>query len=184
MDVCTVGLWRAAERNWQRARQAGDRLALAQGAEVNGNLLYIPVCQAILAAAVEARVGVASDTIQLARLDSLAASSPPTNAYIMLAANLTVARLREARGDIAGALAAVRRRSFAPEFGAVGLSTYLREEGRLAERRGEHALARAAYEKYLSLRTKPDEHLQPQVQGIRAALDALMDRSDRRALPR
>ena len=186
MDVCTVGLWRALERDWSRVKRAASRLAQATGTEVSGSLQYIPVCQATLSALVEAETGGPAASAELARLDSLAASYPPTNAYIMFAANMTIARLKEAQNDLASALAAVRRRSFASDYGAVGLSTFLREEGRLAERTNDLAAARAAYARYLALRRTPDPQLEAEVGRIRTALQSMVDRDNpgARSVPR
>jgi hypothetical protein len=54
---------------------------------------------------------------------------------------LVMARLRESHGDTTGALAWVRRRPGAGSTQHVLLSTYLREEGRLAALAGDHVAA-------------------------------------------
>jgi hypothetical protein len=87
--------------------------------------------------------------------------------------NLVVARLKEARGDLQGALAATRRRIYfyaEPLF----LSTYLREEGRLAALTGDRAGAIRAYQHYLALRSDPDPALKPEVTQVRAELAGLV----------
>jgi predicted Ser/Thr protein kinase len=173
LDVCTVGLWRAAAQDWARVRTAITRLAGAQGTDRGGGVMFIPVCRAILDAVTAGGSNPEAETLELRHLDSLAASAPPTIGYIMFAANVTVARLKEGRGDISGALAAVRRRSFATDFGAIGLSTYLREEGRLAALAGDTAGARTAYAKYLALRSNPEPRLEDEVRRVRSAFAAL-----------
>jgi hypothetical protein len=173
-DICTVGLWRAGEGRWEAVRQAAGRLARAEGAADRGATGFIPLCEGILEARVEATAGGPAAASALARLDSLAANAPVTNGYILLAANLTVAALREAQGEIPAALAAVRRRSYAPGFGEVGLSTYLREEGRLAELAGERDAAIRAYQKFLALRRDPEPRLRGQRDVVRQALQALL----------
>jgi len=176
MDLCTVGLWRAAHEDWTRVRVAAKRLARVPGADREGATWYIPVCQAILEAQLESGVASPRAAVALARLDTLALNRPPTNAYVLLAANLTVAALKESSGDVAGALAAVRRRSLAQDQGAgaaVGLSTLLREEGRLAALTGDREGATEAYAKYLALRRQPLPRLAPEVARVRASLAAL-----------
>ena len=173
MDVCTVGLWRAAHEDWTGVRSAIQRLARIRGAEDQGGSWFVPICRAILQTQLESALGSPGATAALARLDTLAFNRPTTNAYVVLAANLTVAALKEAAGDVNGALAAVRRRSFSVEAGAVGLSTLLREEGRLAALVGEREAAIHAYAKYLALRSHPEPRLAPEVARVRAALAAL-----------
>jgi len=107
-------------------------------------------------------------------LDSIAAVRPATNAHIILAANLTAARLFEAAGDNASALAAVRRRTRSLEMGAtVGLSTLLRDEGRLAAAVGDAPAAVRAYSVYLALRTDAAPVFADDVADVRRRLAAL-----------
>jgi hypothetical protein len=108
----------------------------------------------------------------LGRLDSVMATGPPYRMYDQ-AWNLVVARLKEARGDRAGALAAARRRLYMlaePMY----LSTYLREEGRLAAMTGDRAGAIRAYQHYLALRASPEPRLRPQAEQVRADLAQLL----------
>jgi hypothetical protein len=81
--------------------------------------------------------------------------------------NLAIARMFESLGQPERALAAVRRREYfidRPQF----LSTYLREEGRLAAMVGEREEAIAAYRQYLTLRAGPEP-------SVRRAVDAVRD---------
>jgi tetratricopeptide (TPR) repeat protein len=84
-------------------------------------------------------------------------------------ANWTIARLREAEGNIPAALAAVRRRemSYYPEY-LWTLPPLLRQEGRLAALVGDTAGARRAYDQYLNLRTDPDPPFKPQRDSVLA----------------
>jgi serine/threonine-protein kinase len=92
--------------------------------------------------------------------------------------NLSVAYLREAHGDLEGALAAVRRRAY--HFDNVDyLSTMLREEGRLAALVGDREGAIRAYRHYLALRSDPEPGLVPQVERVRAELARLVGESGR-----
>jgi hypothetical protein len=111
----------------------------------------------------------------LDRLDSLLATGPSWNADVQYVdfGNLVVARLREEQGDLPGALAAIRRRSYEwwmPTF----LSTYLREEGRLAALTDDHTGAIHAYQHYLALRSDPEPAVRPEVDQVRIQLAALI----------
>ncbi len=85
--------------------------------------------------------------------------------------NLAVARLLEANGNIPDALAAVRRRRF--DLVSVFLSTYLREEGRLAALAGDTAGAITAFQHFLTLQAHPEPARAPLVEQVRAALARL-----------
>jgi len=92
-------------------------------------------------------------------------------------ANLTIARMREAQGDIAGALAAARRREvdYFPAY-VWSLPAFLRQEGRLAALAGDTTAAARAYDEYLRLRTDPDAPFRAQRDSVvneRAALSRL-----------
>ena len=89
-------------------------------------------------------------------------------------ANWTIARLREAEGNLPAALAAIRRRemSYYPEYLWV-LPALLRQEGRLAAIVGDTAGARRAYDHYLTLRTDPDPIFKPQRDSVVAERAAL-----------
>ncbi|MES2176560.1 MAG: serine/threonine-protein kinase [Gemmatimonadota bacterium] len=72
--------------------------------------------------------------------------------------NLVAARLYERLGDSRAALFAVRRREVF--YGRLSfLSTYLRDEARLAEKTGDMAGASEALRQYLSLRSDPEPPL-------------------------
>ena len=85
--------------------------------------------------------------------------------------NIVLAQAYEASGDDARALDVTRRGVWfhAPRF----LSTYLREEGRLAAHLGDRAGAIRAYEHYLALRSDPEPVLRPERDRIRAELARL-----------
>ena len=91
-------------------------------------------------------------------------------------ANLTIARYREAQGDIAGALAAIRRRyvDYFPAF-LWSLPAFLRQEGRLAALSGDPAAAMRAYDKYLTLRTDPAPALRAQRDSVVAERTQLVN---------
>jgi hypothetical protein len=79
--------------------------------------------------------------------------------------NLVLARLQERAGSVSAALATVRRREYFFNRAAF-LSTYLREEGRLAALAGDTAGAITAYRHYLALRSNPDPELKADAESI------------------
>lgn len=84
---------------------------------------------------------------------------------------LAAAGLHERVGDDARALRAIRAGKwlFPPQY----LSTYLRDEGRLAVRTGDREGAIRAYRHYLILRANPEPELRAEVDRIRAELAQL-----------
>jgi hypothetical protein len=105
------------------------------------------------------------------RLDSLAARG--ADGWWREGWNLVLARLLEKQGNLPRALATVRRREYGlrtPPY----LSTYLREEGRLAALTGDTAAAIKAYQHYLALRSNPEPVLKPEVERVRSELAGLM----------
>jgi eukaryotic-like serine/threonine-protein kinase len=91
-------------------------------------------------------------------------------------ANLLLSRLHEARGDIEAALAAVRRRGRHPWGGY--LSSYLRQEGRLAAQVGDLEGAVRAYRHYLALRSDPEPRLRAEAADVAREL-ARLEREQR-----
>jgi hypothetical protein len=110
----------------------------------------------------------ASQTV--ARLDSMLTTGP--GGFVQDAGNLILARIKERGGDVRGALAAVRRReTFLTR--PLYLSTFLREEGRLAALAGENDAAIEAYRHYLALRASPEPLLKSEVDYVRDELGKL-----------
>jgi serine/threonine-protein kinase len=108
--------------------------------------------------------------VHVTRLDSLMRTGP--GGGIQDIGNLTLARLKEKHGDVRGALAAVRRRDYflsRPTY----LSTFLREEGRLAALAGDRESAIEAYRHYLTLRANPAPEFKRDVENVRAELERL-----------
>ena len=106
----------------------------------------------------------------LARIDSVTREGCCT-VNIVNWANLVLARAYEMAGRDRDALDAVRRGiwRFPPQL----LSTFLREEGRLAAKVGEREDAIRAYRHYLALRSDPEPELEPAVDSVRAELARL-----------
>jgi tetratricopeptide (TPR) repeat protein len=174
MDICIVGLWQAASGDAAAATRAATRLRSAIAPESGGSTTYIPLCAAILDAEAASTEHSPAAGAALDRLDSMATERPGTNAYILLAATATVARLREAAGDNLAALAATRRRPYVyGSDGTVGLSSLLREEGRLAALTGDREGAIRAYQHYLRLRRNPDPRHAAEAADVKRALAEL-----------
>ena len=90
-------------------------------------------------------------------------------------ANLLLARLWEKEGDLPRALKAVRRRSGAFPIGPNFMTTFLREEGRLAALTGDTLSAIRAYRHYLGLRHDPEPAVRPAVERVRRELGVLTE---------
>ena len=85
--------------------------------------------------------------------------------------NLAIARASESAGDDTSALRALRRGRW--RVPTMFLSTYLRNEGRVAERLGDRASAIRALEQYLALRSNPEPQLRPDRDSIQAEVARL-----------
>ncbi len=140
------------------------------------------LCPLLLEVLVEGPPPVGQPWRRLDHLDSLMHDGPQGFSEVVVTgptafANLTIARLREAQGDHAAALAAIRRREvdYFPAY-LWSLPTFLRQEGRLAALVGDTTGALRAYDKYLTLRTDPMAVLRPQRDSVRAERTALISR--------
>jgi hypothetical protein len=92
-----------------------------------------------------------------------------------LAANLVVARIAEAQGNLPLALVAVRRRAGSYDLLPTWyLSTFLHEEGRLAALTGDTVDAVRAYQHYLALRPDPEPEIKAEVDGVKEELARLL----------
>jgi hypothetical protein len=81
--------------------------------------------------------------------------------------------LLESQSNLPGALAAVRRRVYGLGM-RYYLSTYLRQEGRLAALTGDRAGAIRAYQHYLALREDPEPPLRSDRDSVRAEVARLV----------
>jgi hypothetical protein len=157
--ACALAQWDLRAGRPETARRVGRGL---RGVERTSAV----TCAALLEAVLAAADGRPDAPAALERLDSLMREGLPP-AY----GNLVVARLREARGDVAGGLAAARR---APRNSpGLYLSTHLLEEGRLAALAGDRAGAVRAYEEYLALRFNPEPGTAAEVEWVRGELARL-----------
>ena len=181
-DVCALGLWRIAHQSTataapliadlRRAQHAYEHAAPGSG--IQGS--YIGLCADVLQAQLAAATRAPDLRARVAQIDSTARRHDAVT-WVLAAANLTSARLWEQLGDRERALTAVRRRVYITDLKEqrvlVALTTFLREEGRLAALTGDKAGAIQAYRKYLAIRANPEPALAPQVARVRAALDSL-----------
>ena len=110
---------------------------------------------------------------KLASLDSASRTVPPGWLGHFQHANLLLSRLYEAQGDLPRALESVRRRHYGLGV-PLYLSSYLREEGRLAALTGDRTGAITAYRHYLALRQDPEPSLRPQVDQVRREMAKLL----------
>lgn len=85
--------------------------------------------------------------------------------------NLALARAYEESGEEASALRVIRRGPW--YYPPRHVSTFLREEGRLAARLGDRAEAIRAYEHFLRLRSDPEPQLRAQRDSIRSEVNRL-----------
>jgi hypothetical protein len=82
-----------------------------------------------------------------------------------------IAQAAEAQGDLGFALRAIRRRAGGYVLLPMWyLSTYLREEGRLAALTGDIPGSIRAYRQYLALRPNPEPSAQAEIDEVRAEL--------------
>jgi tetratricopeptide (TPR) repeat protein len=107
----------------------------------------------------------------LTRLDSVLIN-PSDRLDVPEIGNLIAARLYHEQGLLPQALAAIRRRPFNIWSSPI-YATYDLEEGRLAALNGDREGALRAYRRYLRLRSDAEPRLQPQVEEVRAELEAL-----------
>lgn len=159
----SVALWRLFHGDTTRAAHDIARLRQA----TTGRETQSAVLDALLADV----AGRADAPKALARLDSLASLGFGPAPHVI---NLVSARIHERRGNLRGALAAVRRGRwyFPPE----NLTTYLREEGRLAALTGDRESAIIACSSYLALRSHTEPSMARQVNTVRARLAMLRSR--------
>ena len=173
VNVCTLEMWRLAHDDDRTAHRGIELLRgdARGGDRLTGAADFGAQCAVLLdamRASLRREPGARAVAV---RLDSLLRSGP--GGMIQEMGNLVMARLAERDGDLAGALAALRRRDYylsRPAF----LSTYLREEGRIADQLGDRAAAIAAYRRYLALRERPEPALAPHVAAVRSRLMVLL----------
>jgi hypothetical protein len=171
VDLCNVELWRVGHDDLRTLTTSITRLRHAATASpevpVSG---FANACATLLDAIASTRAGRSDAAMAVARLDSLLKTGP--GGFVQDAGNLILARLKEQHGDVRGALAAVRRReTFLTR--PLYLSTFLREEGRLAALAGDNDAAIEAYRHYITLRAAPEPPLRSEVEYVKDELGKL-----------
>ncbi len=184
-DICVVEQWRLWHGKVSTAERAIVRLRNAEPGMASDSLATPnAVCAALLEALLAGAQKRPDGAEALSRLESIMRMGPgfaplstgtPAGDAVASCGNLVVARLREAQGDLAGALAALRRRPYIWAEGITYLSSYLREEGRLAALTGDREGAIRAYQHYVALRSDPERALAAEVDRVRAELAGLLD---------
>jgi tetratricopeptide (TPR) repeat protein len=178
-NVCVLERWRLAHGSTATARRSIAALRAFVGRRERSDPLATLFTQCMIT--VDAQLAVLEKSpdapARVARLDSVLLTGPAGSMQDV--GNLVVAQLKEQTDDVEGALAAVRRREYVFTRGAY-VSTYLREEGRLAELAGDVEGAIAAYRQYLALRSEPEPELAVDVEAIRERLERLIRRGSER----
>ena len=159
-DLCVLEQWRQWHGGSASAARTIARLRRSRSA-------CVPLLEALRA--VVARQPDAARRIE--SFDSFLRLGPPVD-HDLREANLVLSRLRESRGDPVGALAAARRYPLLPS-GELYLSSYLRQQARMAVLTGRPAEAIASYTHYLQLRGAPEPTLAPQVAQVKRELTRL-----------
>ena len=176
-DGCCLERFAAAESALERGRLATARRALADMERYPGSSEGRAagrggprVWALIVAAQIAAREHSSSAVQRLHALDSALVDRPEEQGLAWLYGDLIAARLHEARGEYAEALADIRGEWYGVEPVVI---TFHREAGRIAALAGDTATAIRAYERYLRIRGDAEPRLQPEVQQVRSALAAL-----------
>ncbi len=172
-DICVTEVWRLARGDTRTFERAIVQLRAGTS---EANLAYtVQLCAGLLDVMRSALNKRDVPVEKLERLDSLVRAAPEHLQALVHVANLQLARLQESRGNLTGALRALRRRAY--YLGPQELeffSTALREEGRIAALAGDRASAIRAYQHYLALRSDPEPSQKPQVEQVRAELARLV----------
>jgi len=181
-SLCGQAIVKLAQGDHRYAAAASQRLRVVAvaGLPVDDSIAvtqYAMLCAALLDAVRTTQLHLPEARAKLEQADSAART------FIVgqgLAANLVVARVAEAQGDLHLALRAVRRRAGRYDMLPTWyLSSFLREEGRLAALTGDNAGAARAYRHYLALRPNPEPAVVSEVESVRGELAALPDKLGR-----
>ncbi len=186
-EICGVSLWRLAHGDVAGTSRGIAKLNRVRDPLASSQTAYIRLCADVLETRLAHLEERPDARRQLERLDSLARTAPATITWMLAAANLTSAQLWEKHGDIERALNATRRRPHITDFGEprvlVALSTFLREEGRLAHLAGDTTGALRAYAKYLALRRDAEPSGAAEVARVTEEFRRLSNASGQRRRP-
>jgi len=123
------------------------------------------VCAVLLDASLAVAASSPDARARLARLDSMV-FTPQVAGDAIAYAPLLLTRLHQRLGNASGALHAVRKRAYMSGWPRY-LATSVREEGRLAAASGDTTAARAAYVRYLSMRSDAEPALAAELEEAR-----------------
>jgi tetratricopeptide (TPR) repeat protein len=182
-DLCSVARWRLAQGDAGFASRAVKQLlGSSRSLDSTDVSIHDHWCAIVLQALqLSARHPTTGDSVEWRALDSLMRSGPrpleilQRNGFFrsFAYAGLLVSHLREARGDLAGALDAVRRRPY-QAAGTTYLASYLLHEGRLAAMAGDRQGAIRAYQHYLILRPHAEPSVVPEVRRVEGEVARLL----------
>jgi DNA-binding SARP family transcriptional activator/TolB-like protein len=159
---CALGLWFFAHND---TLQAKPHISFVPATTAQ---THTGVCRETLSTLLAFAHNAADRIAQLETLDSLLLLYPSENASSQ--SQLIAAQLFERSGQPKRALAAVRRTYYES---ANLLSSFLREEGRLAALTGDTTGAIRAYRHFLTLRHNPDPQRKGETERIRSVLAGL-----------
>ena len=187
MDLCTLGLWRAANGDMKAAGASERELRVARipglaGADSASARNASRLCAELLEAWRLTSLRLPGAHAALVEADSLARARifEVCCGGGVVETNLLLARLWEALGDVPRARMAIRRRAGGFAIAPTLLSSFLREEGRLSTLAADTVSAIRAYRHYLALRFDPEPALRPEVERVRRELNALLATAGRR----
>ena len=180
LDVCAVTRWRLRNSDPAGAEAASKRLRVSKlhglvGFNTPAFERVLRVCAALIDAEHASLLARSDAKALLVIADSLVRTFALANDAVA-DANLALARLWETQGDLPRALAAARRRAGTYADWPPCLSSFVREEGRLAALTGDRAGAIRAYRHYLMFRYDPEPSAQPEVERVRRELAAIEGR--------
>jgi serine/threonine protein kinase/tetratricopeptide (TPR) repeat protein len=175
IDLCAVGLWRVARHEHETLLHLIRMLRQAARSFKVSTYSLPLLCAEIIDAELASATGRPDARDLVERLDSLSRSQPVRSPLeLRAAATLSAAKLLEGQGELERALGAVRRRPYSVDGAMVGLSTFLREEGRLTRLVGDREGAIRALRAYLNLRSDPEPEFLPDAERAREELDQLL----------
>ena len=180
-DICTLGEWQASRGEHEATALAIARLRRARSelpvpSDSVQTVRYLTLCITLLEAMHASGRGLASARQSVAVADSVARDlfdGICCDRERVSDANIQLARLWEREGDLPAARRALARRSGVFGIQPMYLSTFAREEGRIAAQMGDTAAAVSAWRHYLAFRPNPQPSLKPGVDSVRLELAAL-----------
>jgi tetratricopeptide (TPR) repeat protein len=166
-DLCVSELWSLSHGDTTGARRVAA--VMRANLDMRDSLSSPPLrvgCALMLDAQLAVTQQRANAHALVDSLDAFMRTGP--EGQILSMGNLAAARMYDRLGDNRAALMAVRRRDFF--YGRTAfLSSYLRDEARLAERAGDAVGAADALRKYVALRSDPEPGLTQDLLDARAA---------------